>query len=180
MHAILAGAFLVLTRATISAASASSQPDGYVLNSGVAVEGAMAWGFHPYFGFELDLRTESREADFTPPGAAQTPLGSLELLPLYAFLQFRPQTGAVRPYLGAGLNCTITWEKTGAFDDTRVSPRFGPAAQIGLDIELGERVLLNLDARYNVFRPEVIRNGARVAAFTVDPLTLGAGLGVRL
>ena len=125
------------------------------------------------------MRTESREADLVVNGV-QTALGSIELLPLNLFVQFRPTEGALRPYAGAGLNLTFAWEKTGAFDDTRVSPRWGPALQLGLDIELSRTVMLNLDARWNVYRPEVVRNGARVAGFTVDPLSLGAGLGVRL
>jgi len=168
-------AFLLLTRGVISGTSDASEPAGYRLLSGIAVEAALAWSFHPYFAFEFDARTESREADLN-----NAPLGSIELLPMNLFVQFRPTTGGIRPYLGAGLNFTVAWEKTGALDDTRVTPRFGPAAQLGLDIELTERVLLNLDARYHVYRPDVIRDGATVASFKVDPLTLGAGLAVRL
>ena len=172
--------FLVRTRAVISGASASSDPDGYKLLSGIAVEGGVAWSFHRLFALEFDLRTESREADLTPAGGSQTALGSVELLPVNLFVQFRPSYGIWHPYAGAGANFTVAWEKTGAFDDTRVTPEFGPAAQLGVDVDLGRSLVLNLDARWNVYRPEVIRHGARVALFTVDPITLGAGIGIRL
>ena len=172
--------FLVRTRAVISGTSASSAPEGYKLYSGIAVEGGAAWSFHRLFAVELDLRTESREADLTPAGGGQSALGSLELLPLNLFLQFRPSFGGLHPYVGVGANLTVAWEKTGAFDDTRVTPGLGPALQLGLDIDLGRSLVLNLDARWNVYRPEVIRHDSRVALFTVDPLTLGAGIGIRL
>jgi len=171
----MVAAFLVLTRGAISGTSDASDPAGYRLLSGIAVEAAAAWSFHPCFACELSVRTESREAD--PDG---TPLGSLELLPINLVVQFRPTTGALRPYLGAGLNFTVAWEKTGAFDDACVTPRLGPAVQLGLDIELTDRLLLNLDARYHVYRPDIVRNGATVASFKVDPLTLGAGVAIRL
>lgn len=182
---LLAGAaraedFLVRTRAVVSGTSASSNPDGYKLYSGIAVEGAAAWSFHRLFALEFDLRTESREADLAPAGGGQSPLGSIEALPLNLFVQFRPSFGALHPYAGVGANFTVAWEKTGAFDDTRVTPGFGPALQLGLDVDLGASLVLNLDARWNAWRPEVIRQGARVVLFTVDPLTLGAGVGIRL
>ncbi len=170
------------TRAVAAGSSDHSDPPGYTVYSAFAIEAGLNWAPHPLFAVEIDARTESREVDVaSPTGGDDVRLGSIELLPLNLLAQYRPfPGGALHPYLGAGLSLTTAWEKSGALDDTRVTPGIGPAVQLGLDIDLSSSVLLNLDARWNLYRPNLENAGQHIATLRVDPISLGIGLGFRL
>jgi outer membrane protein len=86
----------------------------------------------------------------------------------------------VRPYVGAGVNLTLCWEKSGALDDTQLSPSVSPAVQLGLDVALSRLLALNVDVRWNLLRTDGMERGARLARLEIDPLTLGLGVAIRL
>jgi outer membrane protein len=167
-------------RAVLSGSSTHSDPTGFKIYSGITAEVGAARRIGGPFAIELTLRSESREVDRAgDPGAPDVRLGSLELFPIGLAFHYVPWGGTFQPYLGAGLNLTLCWEKTGALDDTQVSPSIGPMIQAGLDVELTQVLVLNLDLRWNLLRPEVHRAGAKVVTLQIDPLTIGAGVGVR-
>jgi outer membrane protein len=172
------GSWMLRTRAVMSGSSTHSDPAGY--NSGLGVEAAVARHVSRRLAVELTMRTESRELDVDRGTGTDVRLGSLELLPLSLMLDWVPLDGTFRPYVGAGINVTLCWEKSGALDDTGVSPGIGPAVQVGLDIALTSALSVNLDLRWNLLRTDLSERGARVATLEIDPLTLGVGLGVRL
>lgn len=175
------GAWTFRARAVLSGSSTHSEPAGYKVYSGVALEAAVARALGPLFSLELAARTESREVDVNRGTAQDTRLGSLELLPLALVLDVRPWSGEVlRPYAGAGLALALFWEKSGALDDTQASPGFGPLARVGLDLALSPSFALNLEVRWNLLRTDVDQAGARLATLRIDPLTLAAGLALRL
>lgn len=132
------------------------------------------------------LRRRAQCLDRVPRGRpsaarrARRRLGSVELLPVHLLLQWRPRrAGAVHPYLGAGGNLTVCWEKSGVLDSTDLSPSVGPALQVGVDLDLSPSALLNLDIKWNAMRTNVESGETRIARLTLDPLAQGLGLGFR-
>jgi outer membrane protein W len=173
-------AWTLRTRAFMSGSSTHSDPAGYTVYSGIGVEAGVARQLGRALALELALRTESREVDVASGTGTDTRLGSLELLPIFLTVQYSPLAGAFRPYAGAGVNLTVCWEKSGALDDTQVSPSVGPALQAGLDVALSQTLYLNVDVKWNLLRMNITAQGTKLATLEVDPLTLGLGVGVRL
>jgi outer membrane protein len=99
--------------------------------------------------------------------------------------------GAVRPYIGAGINYTLFYSEDastsleGAVGPTRVSlsDSFGWAAQAGVDIDLSKSMFLNLDIKYidmdTTARLRTTAAGSQRVRVNIDPLVVGAGIGFR-
>lgn len=96
----------------------------------------------------------------------------------------------VRPYVGAGVNYTIFYaEKASdgledAIGSTRVrmDDSFGYALQAGVDVDLTDRVFLNLDVKYiDIDTTARLTTGGATnrVDVSVDPVVAGVGLGVR-
>lgn len=88
-----------------------------------------------------------------------------------------------RPFIGAGLNYTWTFEEDerGALAGTsvKIDNSFGAAAQVGLAIDLAPRWHLVFDARWIDINADVAVDGANVGEVQVDPMVYGAYLGYR-
>jgi outer membrane protein len=165
------------TRAVMTGSSDPdrSDPKGYEFYSAFAIEAAVQRRLGSRFALETSLRTESREVTFQ-----DAPAGSIEVLPVNVILQYRPPIGdRVRPYVGAGLNLSVVWEKAGALDSTDLAPSIAPAVQLGVDVRLTPRLFLNLDVRWHPWRTDVEADGETLARLQIDPLALGAGIGFR-
>ncbi|TKW70068.1 MAG: OmpW family protein [Staphylococcus hominis] len=147
-----------------------------------------------HIGFELIASTTKHTASgVTGTTGSIGKLASTWVLPptLTAQYHFNPK-GAVRPYLGAGLNYTIFWNEEAsdglesAVGETRVrmDDSFGWAAQAGVDIDLTPRVFLNLDVKYididTTARLDTTAIGTQRVRVNLDPLVFGIGLGIRL
>jgi len=91
-------------------------------------------------------------------------LGSVQTLPLNVMVLARPWGGGrVKPYVGAGLNATFLYEKSGMLDSTDLTRGFGLAVQGGLDIAVGRRGLVNIDLRWNQLETDLeAEDGSRV------------------
>ncbi|MBV1907111.1 MAG: outer membrane beta-barrel protein [Pseudomonadales bacterium] len=105
-------------------------------------------------------------------------------LPPTVSLQYHLLPGSgVRPYIGAGLNVTLFFDEgtTGALSDSHLSlgTSVGFAAQIGVDIDLTEKLFLNLDARYMDLSTKAKLDGASIGKVEVDPWVYGISLGYR-
>ena len=168
------------TRVQISGQSHESDPTGYKVYSGIALGAALTRHFGHSFGLELATRTESREVDQAAGAGPDIRLGSLELIPITAIVQWRPATaGRLHPYAGAGASITVGWEESGALDNLDVSPAVGPALQLGADWKLSEELVLNLDTKWNGLTTDLSSGGNRITRLKIDPLTLGLGIGFR-
>jgi len=168
------------TRAQISGQSHESEPAGYTVYSGIALGAALTRHFSPSFGVEFAARTESREVDQTAGPGPDIRLGSLELLPVSVLVQWRPvAAGRLHPYVGLGGSLTVGWEKSGMLDNLDISPSVAPALQLGADWNLSEKVVLNLDTKWNGLTTDLSSGGNRIARIHIDPLTLGLGIGFR-
>ncbi|MCB1553391.1 MAG: outer membrane beta-barrel protein [Xanthomonadales bacterium] len=105
-------------------------------------------------------------------------------LPPTLSVQYYFAPGAkVRPFVGAGLNYTWTFEEdeSGALDGTKVSidNSFGFAGQLGLAVDLSPKWHLVFDARWIDIDADVSVNGDNVGSVQVDPWVYGAYIGYR-
>jgi outer membrane protein len=145
-------------------------------------------------GFELIASTTKHHADGqTGTTGSIGRLASTWVLPptLTAQYHFNPR-GAVRPYLGAGVNYTIFWNEkaspglVAAVGPTNVHMKdsFGWAAQAGIDIDITRKVFVNFDVKYIDIdaqtRLSTTAVGVQNVKIKLDPLVFGVGLGIRL
>lgn len=110
--------------------------------------------------------------------------GETGLLPptLSAQYHFNPN-GRVRPYIGAGLNYTVfsderTW---GSLQGAKLEldPSFGPAAQLGVDIDVIPGWIINVDARWFDIDTDAKLDGADLGTIAIDPYAFGLSIGHR-
>ena len=144
-------------------------------------------------GFELIAATTKHSASGrTGTTGSIGKLVSTWVLPptLTAQYHFAPES-KVRPYVGLGVNYTLFYEEDAsnaleaAVGATRVSmsDSFGLAAQVGADIELSERLFLNIDVKYididTTATLETTAAGTQKVKIGLDPLVVGVGLGMK-
>lgn len=137
--------------------------------------------FAPSWGVEL-LAALPFTHGITFGGAGE--IGEIDLLPptLSAQYHFNPN-GRVRPYIGAGLSYTIfsderTW---GVLQGVKLEldPSFGPAAQVGLDVDVIPGWFINIDARWFDIDTDAKLNGADLGTVEIDPHAFGVSIGHR-
>jgi outer membrane protein W len=175
------GPWALRVRAVLSGSTDHSEPPGYTIYSGIGLEVAVVRRLGDGFALEMAARTESREVT-GPEGSADHRLGSMEMLPLGFTLAWRPRGaggGDFQPYLGAGVNVTHTWEKSGALDSTDPPPTFGPLLQLGADWAVAGRTAVNVDVRWNTQRVEIRDLTTLTPSIPLDPVALGLGMTVR-
>lgn len=120
-------------------------------------------------------------------------LASTWVLPPTLTAQYHFAPGAkVRPYVGAGLNYTLFYsEKASAGfvaaagqTNVHLKSSFGWAAQTGVDIDLNERLFLNLDVKYinmgTTARLTTANLGTQSVKVDLNPIVVGVGVGFRL
>jgi outer membrane protein len=86
-----------------------------------------------------------------------------------------------RPYVGAGLTATIFFSEhtTGALAgaDLDLDTSFGPAAQLGMDLDISENWFLNADLRWMDIDTGAKLDGASLGNVAIDPVTFGISVG---
>ena len=101
---------------------------------------------------------------------------------LSAQYHFNPN-GRVRPYVGAGLNYTFFFDERtyGALLGTKLElePSFGPAAQLGVDVDFDSSWFINIDARWFDIDADAKLDGADLGAVEIDPYAFGISVGYR-
>ncbi|WP_298398478.1 OmpW family protein [Sphingobium sp.] len=147
-----------------------------------------------HIGFELIAATTKHSASGrTGTTGSLGKLASTWVLPptLTAQYHFLPDA-KVRPYVGAGINYTLFYNEKpsgaleGAVGETKVhmSDSFGWAAQAGVDIDLNDKMFLNLDVKYididTTARLSTTAAGVQKVRINLDPLVFGVGIGFRL
>ncbi len=120
-----------------------------------------------------------------------TAAGSVSLLPVSAVLQYRPETlTTIHPYGGVGVNYTLFYGADRAADldpigitDVKYTNSVGYVANVGVDFDLDEHWLANVDVKYLGVSTDVdFRAGGLTAArvsLDVNPWVFGAGIGYR-
>lgn len=146
--------------------------------------------FTPILSAELVLATAGHEV-YIPEGNGnpRTSLGSVSILPPSLLLQAHlPTKGTFKPYIGAGVNYTIIYNKTGILEnpgladlgtELKLSNSFGWVGQLGVDFELSPRAVFNVDAKYVKLNTDVSVDGTDVDTIDVNPILIGVGFGYR-
>ena len=193
-----AGDFLVRLRGiVVSPTETSSGVNPTFPTGGVGVSDAVVpeldftYMLSDHVGAELILATSPHDLDGRGALAPVGKLADTMALPPTLTLQyhFMPKA-SVRPYVGAGINYTIFYNEDAsraletAIGATRVSAKdsFGYAVQAGFDVDLSEKVFLNVDVKYiDIDTTATLRTGALVnrTDVSLDPLVFGIGLGMR-
>ncbi len=163
------------------------------LNDAVMPEVDVTYMATDNIGFELIASTTKHTASGTSGTTGSIgKLATTWVLPptLTAQYHFNPR-GTIRPYLGAGINYTIFWNSKpsdglqAAVGKTHVgmSDSFGWAAQAGVDVDVTKRMFVNFDIKYIGIKTNAYLNttalGQERVHLKIDPLVIGAGVGVR-
>ena len=128
------------------------------IDNAVAPEIDVTWMASDHIGFELIAATTKHSASGRKGTTGSIgKLASTWVLPptLTAQYHFLPDA-PVRPYVGAGVNYTLFYSEdaSGALESAvgqtkvHMSDSFGWAAQAGVDIDLNDRLFLNIDVKY--------------------------------
>lgn len=176
---------------TSSGVTPSFPTSGVGVSDAVVPELDFTYMISDRIGAELILATSPHDLDGR---GALAPLGKLAdtmALPPTLTLQyhFMPDA-AIRPYVGAGVNYTIFYNEDAsraletAIGATRVSAEdsFGYAVQAGFDVDLSDKLFLNVDVKYiDIDTQATLRTGALTNRVDVslDPIVVGVGLGMR-
>ena len=171
------GPWLVRARAVnINSANGDSTGLGLSINDKVIPEVDISYFVTPNVAAELIL-TYPQKHDVKSFG---TKIGTLKHLPPTLTVQYHfMPTGAVRPYVGAGLNYT-NFSSVNLPAGVNVKRNsWGLAVQAGLDIPVSKNVYLNFDIKKVQIRTDVSAAGTKVGTFKVDPLLFGVGVGYR-
>ncbi len=173
------GPWLVHVRAVnLESANGDSTGLGLSINNKVIPEVDFSYFFTPQIAAELILTYPQKQTVHS--SVVGSDIGSFKHLPPTLTVQYHFTTlGALKPYLGAGVNYT-------RISDVNLIPgadlsrnSYGLALQAGADYEISKNVYLNLDVKKVQIRTDVSLSGVKVGQFKVDPLLVGVGIGWR-
>ena len=180
------GPFMVRVRA-VNIAWENGQSDGLQANLG-KVEADNKWipeidlsyFFTPNIAAELVL-THPQTVNVTLNGGD---IGKVRALPPSLMLQYHfTDLGAIKPYVGLGVNYTYFNKNKGLAGGVAEVERtsFGLAAQLGVDFMLNKNLSINLDVKYIQMSTDVITSadGKKVGKLDLNPITAGVGVGYR-
>ncbi len=149
-----------------------------------APEVDFSYFFTDHVAAELIAASTRHEIVATGTALGRVDAGSTYILPPTLTVQyhFLPH-GLIDPYLGAGLNVSF-WYDThpagGAVTKLGLNTVAGPALQAGFNVKLGHGLFANIDVKQIFISPAArIDSGAIVAKTQLDPLVIGAGIGLR-
>lgn len=110
-------------------------------------------------------------------------IGKVTALPPSLLLQYHfTNFGQFKPYVGAGINYTVFFDRKVADDALQVDrSTFGYAAQVGFDYMIDKNWGWNVDLKYAQIRTDVspVGGGASLGKLDLSPVMLGAGLTYR-
>ena len=171
------GNFIVRLRAThLNSANKDDTGLGLSINNKWLPELDLSYFFTPNLAAELIL-TYPQKQTVSSNGTA---IGTFKHLPPTLTLQYHFPLGAVRPYVGAGVNYTnisSTDILNGAVSLKHNS--WGLAAQAGLDVPVGGGWLVNLDVKKVQIGTHVYVGDTDKGSFKVDPWLVSVGFGKR-
>jgi outer membrane protein len=157
---------------SVDSAASLSFTIGKMITPNMAVEVLGAWPFkHDISGSgTIASLGEIAETKHLPP------VVSLQ----YHFMP----TASVRPYVGLGVNYTYFFdeETTGAIAGTPIDidDSFGPAAQIGVDVDLNKDWFVSADVRYiGIETTATLGNGLGTVDVDINPLVYTVAVGTR-
>lgn len=157
------------------------------ISTSVIPELDITYFFTKNIAAELVLGTTKHDVKAVETAVGDIDLGSVWLLPPTLTVQYHFTGGALKPYLGAGLNYTIFYsaDEGPTADDMDYENSVGLAFQAGLDFDLNDSWFLNVDIKKVYMNTDATVNattalGATVVAdVDINPLLIGFGVGYR-
>ncbi len=149
------------------------------IDTSVIPEIDITYFFAENWAAELVLGTSNHAVTATP---SNIDLGDVWLLPPTLTLQYHFAPKAqFRPYIGAGVNYTIFYgADKGAVASIEYDNAFGFALQGGMDYDLGNNWVFNVDVKKIWLSTDVSINGGAITAdVDIDPWFFGTGIGYR-
>ena len=149
------------------------------IDTSVIPEIDITYFFSENWAAELVLGTSNHEVTATP---SNIDLGDVWLLPPTLTLQYHFAPKAqFRPYIGAGVNYTIFYgADKGGVASIEYDNAFGVALQGGMDYDLGNNWVFNVDVKKIWLSTDVSINGGAITAdVDIDPWFFGTGIGYR-
>lgn len=146
----------------------------------VVPEVDISYFFTKHIATELILAVTPHDMEARNTTSGTLDLGSVWLLPPTLTLQYHfTPDAAIRPYVGAGINYTMFFNKdTGTDINTiKYENNFGYALQAGVDVPLTNNISFNFDVKKIYLQTDVTINGGAVRAdVDLDPWLVGAGI----
>ncbi|WP_340063209.1 OmpW family protein [Ascidiimonas aurantiaca] len=157
------------------------------ISSAFVPELDITYFFTENWAVELILGTANHDVEAVSTAAGDIDLGDVWLLPPTLTLQYHFTGGALKPYLGAGVNYTIFYgaDEGPVADDIDYDDSFGLAFQAGVDFALDDHWFLNLDVKKIFINTDVTIDATTALGATVDadvdinPFVFGFGVGYR-
>ena len=157
------------------------------ISTAVVPELDFTYFFTENWAAELILATTKHDVKAVSTAVGDIDLGSVWLLPPTLTIQYHFTGGALKPYLGTGLNYTIFYgEDEGPVADALdYESSVGFALQCGLDYDLSDKWFLNVDLKKIFLQTDVTVNATTALEATVgadvdiNPLIIGFGFGYR-
>jgi len=148
----------------------------------------LSYFFTPNLALNVIAATTRHDVEVKGSALGDVDLGRVWLLPPTVTLQYHfMPTSRFSPYLGAGVNYTVAYgeggSRTSPVADVDAKNAWGWALNAGIDVELSQRWVLNLDVKKLYLRPDVAVTtsaGGRINATTeLDPWLVGLGVRYR-
>ncbi len=157
------------------------------ISTAVVPELDFTYFFTENWAAELILATTKHDVDAISTAVGDIDLGDVWLLPPTLTIQYHFTGGALKPYLGTGINYTIFYsaDAGSVADAIDYENSVGLAFQGGLDYTLNEKWFLNVDLKKIFLQTDATVNattalGATVVAdVNINPLIIGFGVGIR-
>lgn len=169
--------------AQLQATTASLKAGAVQAQDKVIPEIDLSYFFTPNIAAELVL-THPQVVDVQVGGVGS--IGKVRALPPSLLLQYHfTDLGAIKPYVGLGVNYTWFNKNKGLVAGPVVleteRSTFGLAAQLGVDFMLSKNLSLNLDVKYIQMSTDIKNSatGAKVGKLDLNPVTAGVGVGYR-
>lgn len=160
-----------------SALNINFASDSVVVNDKLIPEIDVGYAFTDTWSAELVL-TIPQTQDVSLKGVGG--LGSFKHLPPTLLVQYRANPGgAVRPYVGAGINYTLIFDDSLSVAGVPLSldnSSTGLALQAGLDVKLNDSWSFNVDLKYAKIASGVYAGGAKLTEAHLDPTLYAVGL----
>ncbi|WP_419211744.1 OmpW/AlkL family protein [Maribacter sp. X9] len=157
------------------------------ISTSVVPELDFTYFFTKNWAAELILGTTKHDVKAVSTAAGDIDLGSVWLLPPTLTAQYHFTGGALKPYVGAGINYTIFYsvDEGPTADDVSYDNSVGFALQAGLDYDLNDKWFINVDIKKLFLNTTATVDATTALGATVDadvdidPLLIGLGIGMR-
>lgn len=154
------------------------------IDNAVMPELDISYFFTENFALELILATSKHTAKVKDSALGEVEVGDFWILPPTLLAQYHlPLGDHFKPYIGAGVNYTMTYgedDAGGAVTDFELDNGWGWAAQAGVDYMIDDHWLINVDVKKIWLNLDAKVNGGAIKSdIDVDPWIFGLGIGYR-